>query len=173
MGLWSWLAGSCSLIHSIGEFIHNHVPLSRVCEADGQRENFFLNDFNINGIFFFLHSEKIVFMSLFLHPLLSSNWLSSASGQPVSFLEWLPPLRLSEVVKPCAWSMPPHVTGDAHIQLPSIVLLLPDKSTRRQHNKSKCNQLQYTPPPHHPHCNILCQICTIVQWRTHKQKLVQ
>lgn len=96
------------------------------------------------GFFFLLHSEKIVFISLFLHSLLSSNRLSPASGQPVSFLEWLPPLRLSEVIKPCAWSMPLHVTGDAHSYLPSIVPLLPDKSTRRQHNKSKCNQLQYS-----------------------------
>lgn len=109
-----------------------------------ERELFFKLNFNITGIFFFffLYTQRRLFLFHFSCTLFSPL-TGSLQPQGSQFLEWLPPLRLSGVIKPCAWSMPCHVTGDAHSYLPSTVLLLPDQSTRRQHNKSKCNQLQY------------------------------
>lgn len=95
---------------------------------------FFYIDFMIDRIF---HRDRLVFVSLFLLLFLRflssvslSLFLSPASGRPVWFSEWLSPLRLRGLVKLCAYSLFPRVTGDAHSRLPSTVLLLADPEHR-------------------------------------------
>lgn len=114
------------------------TPLSRICEAEGHRERevpFFFSPpwFHESLDFTGCHFS----CSLFL----PSVSLSPASGQPVSFSGWLSPLRLRGLVKLCAYSPSPRVTGDAHGHLPSAVLLLSDQSSRRRDNKSRCTPL--------------------------------
>lgn len=92
-------------------------------------------------------SERLVFNVTFPAPFFPPLHvsLSLASGQPVSFSEWLSPLRLRGLVKLCTYSPSPGVTGDAHSPHPSAALLLPDQS--EPDNKSQCTPLFATSPP--------------------------
>lgn len=142
MCLWSWFAGSCAYKHYCGVHLW---PLwaESVKQRDIERErgSFFFLSTLISWEFGFPPQRGLFLCHFSCSLFLPSVSLSPASGQPVSFSEWLSPLRLRGLVKLCAYSPSPRVTGDAHGHLPSAVLLLSDQSSRRRDNKSRCTPL--------------------------------